>query len=239
MTQSAELWHTYHPRPLPGLAHRPRCPPPGRGWPHPRRHHPRHRSHPRRSRPPPPPARHRHPHHRQPSPPHPKNRPRPPRTNKQISPPTRHRPRRHRPKPPPRPIPQRTPPPPKNRHQRISSWTPTLNPRFKMDAPRRSIQRLVVPLLGCDDDGKVNGLLPVWRAAPANPRMSGGHRTSEDGGKARGSKCKAIVPSHGRILPPKKKNAMRKIILARFYALRILCACPTPTNASKPSATTS
>lgn len=81
-------------------------------------------------------------------------------------------------------------------------------------------ERLVVPLLGGDDDGQVNVLLPVWRAAAANPRMSSGHRTSEDGGKARGSKCKAVVPGHGQILPPKKKNAMRKIILAKGYAMR-------------------
>ena len=83
-------------------------------------------------------------------------------------------------------------------------------------------ERLVVPLLGCDDDGKVNVLLPIWRAAAANPRMGGRHRTSKDGGKACGSKCKAVVPVHGRILPQKKKNAMRKIILARSYAMRIL-----------------
>jgi hypothetical protein len=51
--------------------------------------------------------------------------------------------------------------------------------------------------------------------------MSGSHRTSEDGGKACGSKCKAVVPGHGLILPPKKKNAMRKIILVTGYALRI------------------
>jgi hypothetical protein len=51
--------------------------------------------------------------------------------------------------------------------------------------------------------------------------MGSGHRTSEDGGKACGSKCKAFVPGHGQILPPKKKNAMRKIILAMGYALRI------------------
>jgi hypothetical protein len=54
--------------------------------------------------------------------------------------------------------------------------------------------------------------------------MGGRHRTSKDGGKACGSKCKAVVPVHGRILPQKKKNAMRKIILARSYAMRILCA---------------
>lgn len=81
---------------------------------------------------------------------------------------------------------------------------------------------LVVPLLGCNDDGKVNGLLPVWRPAAANPRMGSSHRTSEDGGKACGSKCKAVVPCHGQILPPKKKNAMRKIVLATGHVMRIL-----------------
>lgn len=72
------------------------------------------------------------------------------------------------------------------------------------------LRLLVVPLFGCDDDGKVNGLLPVWRPAAANPRMGSGNRTSKDGGKACGSKCKAVVPSHARILPRENKNAMRK-----------------------------
>lgn len=52
--------------------------------------------------------------------------------------------------------------------------------------------------------------------------MGSGHRTSKVGGKACGSKCKAVVPSHGEILARKKKNAMRKIILATGYALRIV-----------------
>jgi hypothetical protein len=35
--------------------------------------------------------------------------------------------------------------------ERISSWTPTLNLRFKKDAPRRSMQRLVRLLRGGSD----------------------------------------------------------------------------------------
>lgn len=101
-----------------------------------------------------------------------------------------------------------------------------------------SVRCLVVPLLGCDDDGKVNGLLPIWRATAANPRMGSSHRTSKDGGKSCSSKSKAVVPGHGRILPPKKKNAMRKIILVTGYAMRILRACPTPnTSPTKTSPT--
>jgi hypothetical protein len=82
------------------------------------------------------------------------------------------------------------------------------------------VMRLVVLLRFCDDDGQVNRLLPVWRAAAANPRMGSGHRTSEDGGEACGSKCKAVVPCHGPILPRQNKNAMRKKELAKLYAMR-------------------
>ena len=63
-------------------------------------------------------------------------------------------------------------------------------------------------------------LEPFARPASANPRMGSCHRTSEDGGKACGSKCKAVVPGHAGILPPKKKNAMRKITLVMEYAMR-------------------
>jgi hypothetical protein len=100
-----------------------------------------------------------------------------------------------------------------------------LNLRLARMLPWRSIQRLVVPLLGCNDGGKIMRLLPVWRTAAANPRMGSGNRTSEDGGKACGSNCKAVVPGHGRILPPKKKNAMRKNnpckVLRNAYSLRM------------------
>ena len=97
------------------------------------------------------------------------------------------------------------------------------------------VVRLVVHLRFSDDDGKENLLLPVWRPAAANPRMGGGHRASEDGGKACGSKCKAIVPGHGQILPPKKKCAMRKIILATGYAMRRIPGMQTITVAGQPA----
>jgi len=77
-------------------------------------------------------------------------------------------------------------------------------------------------LLGFFDRGKEDRLLPVWGTRPSNPRMSGSNRTSENGGKACGSQCKAIVPSHAVRIHRKEKCAMRKIILANIYAMRIL-----------------
>lgn len=79
--------------------------------------------------------------------------------------------------------------------------------------------------------GRVGGkdrLEPVRRAAPTNPRRSRSHRTPQQGGELGRAEVEALLPGHGETLPEKKKNAMRKIILANRYALRILCACPTP-----------
>lgn len=95
-----------------------------------------------------------------------------------------------------------------------------MKPESISDVTGGWLRLLVVPLLGCDDDGKVNGLLPVWRPAAANPRMGSGHRASKDGGKACGSKCKAVIPGHAGIIPLKKKNAMRKKELVSGYAMR-------------------
>jgi hypothetical protein len=50
--------------------------------------------------------------------------------------------------------------------------------------------------------------------------MGGGHRTSEDGGKACRAKGNAIIPSHAGRIPQKEKCAMRKIMLAKEYAMR-------------------
>ena len=86
---------------------------------------------------------------------------------------------------------------------------------------------LVVLLRFSGDVCRQDRLEPLSGSAAANPRMSSSHRTSEDGGKACGSKCKAVVPSHGGILPPKKKNAMRKIILVSGYAMRRITGMTT------------
>jgi hypothetical protein len=74
--------------------------------------------------------------------------------------------------------------------------------------------------LGLLYGGKEYGLLPVWRAATANPRVRGRNRTAKDGGKACGAKGKAIVPSHAGRIHQKEKCAMRKIMLAIKYAMR-------------------
>jgi hypothetical protein len=87
------------------------------------------------------------------------------------------------------------------------------------------------------DVGGKDGLQPLRRTTATNPRMGGGHRASKAGGELRGTQGKAFVPSHGEILPAKKKNAMRKIILITSYALRKVFACPTPNN-TPPSKTT-
>jgi hypothetical protein len=52
--------------------------------------------------------------------------------------------------------------------------------------------------------------------------VSGGYRASKAGGELRGTQGKAIVPSHGSILPRENKNAMRKSLLAIQYAMRNL-----------------
>ncbi len=96
-----------------------------------------------------------------------------------------------------------------------------LNLRLTRTLPRRSMRRLVVPLLGGDDARQIDGLLPVRRAAAAYPGMSGGHWASKDGSESSSAKRKAIVPSHGRSIPGKIKYAIRKIELASIYALRI------------------
>jgi hypothetical protein len=78
--------------------------------------------------------------------------------------------------------------------------------------------------------GRVGGkdrLEPVRRSAPTNPRAGSRHRTPKKGGELGRPEGEALLPGHGETLPEKKKNAMRKIILANRYALRILYACPT------------
>jgi hypothetical protein len=74
-----------------------------------------------------------------------------------------------------------------------------------------SVRLLVVPLNVARDVGRKDRLEPVSRAAADDPSVRGGYRASKAGGELRGSQGKAIVPSHGRIIPGKIKNAMRKI----------------------------
>jgi hypothetical protein len=79
-------------------------------------------------------------------------------------------------------------------------------------------------LLGLLYGGKEDRLLPVWRPTSPHPRMRSSHRTSKDGGKAGGAEGETIVPSHAERIHQKEKCAMRKIILAMIYAMRIVKA---------------
>ena len=79
---------------------------------------------------------------------------------------------------------------------------------------------LVVLLnLGGNVGGK-DRLEPLARAAADEPSVSGGHRAPKASGESGSTQGKAFVPGHGRMLPRENKNAMRKIILAMFYAMR-------------------
>lgn len=89
---------------------------------------------------------------------------------------------------------------------------------------------LVVPLHLARDVGGKDRLQPRSWPATDDPSVRGGYRASKAGGELRGSQGKAFVPSHGKRIPAEIKNAMRKINLAMGYAMRILCACPTPNN---------
>ena len=93
-------------------------------------------------------------------------------------------------------------------------------PRLRREAGRGYLLRFVVLLGFTGDDRCKDRLEPRSWPTPTNPRVSGSHGTSENRGKLRGSKGKAVVPVHGRILFEKKKNAMRKIKLAVRYAMR-------------------
>ena len=91
-----------------------------------------------------------------------------------------------------------------------------------------SVRLLVVPLNVPRDVGGKDRLEPVSRAAADDPGVSRGYRASKAGGELRSSQGKAIVPSHGCILPRKIKNAMRKIneeiacgVLRIAYSLRM------------------
>ena len=109
----------------------------------------------------------------------------------------------------------------------LSSHTEPMRSRWKAKEERSPcwLRLLVMPLHFSRDVRRQDRLEPIRRPAPTNPRMGSGHGASKAGGKLRGSKGKAVVPCHARILPPKKKNAMRKIILVTGYALRIVTAC--------------
>lgn len=97
--------------------------------------------------------------------------------------------------------------------------------RLARTPSRHSMRRLVVPLnLGGNVGGK-DRLQPLTRAATNDPGVSRGYRASKAGGELCGSQGKAIVPSHGWILPRKNKNAMRKIkacnVIRNAYSLRM------------------
>lgn len=87
---------------------------------------------------------------------------------------------------------------------------------------------LVVHLHLARDVGGKDRLQPLSGTAANDPCVSGGYRASKASGKAGGTQGKAFVPGHVWMLPRKIKCAMRKIILVKGYAMRILCACPTP-----------
>ena len=75
------------------------------------------------------------------------------------------------------------------------------------------------------DMGGKDGLQPRGWATANDPSVSGGYRASKAGGELRGSKGKAFVPVHARILPRKIKCAMRKIkacdSIRNAYSLRM------------------
>ena len=98
------------------------------------------------------------------------------------------------------------------------------------DVPGGWLRLLVVPLHFAGDVCRQDGLQPVSGAAADDPSVCGGDRASKAGGELRSSQGETFVPGHGRILPPKKKCAMRKIILATGYALRIFRVSANPTN---------
>lgn len=75
----------------------------------------------------------------------------------------------------------------------------------------RSVSRT---LFGFGDPCCINDLLPIRRAAAANPAMGSGHRATEMAGDLGRAEFKTFVPGHGQTIPPKKKYAMRKIVLA-------------------------
>lgn len=105
-----------------------------------------------------------------------------------------------------------------------------MKPESISDVTGGWLRLLVVPLHFAGDVSRKDGLQPLGWAAANDPSVSGGHRASKAGGKAGGTQGKTFVPGHGQIISRKIKSAMRKKILARSYALRILCACPTPTT---------
>ena len=114
----------------------------------------------------------------------------------------------------------------------MSSHRRKMEPYFNKDVSGGWLRLLVLLLYFAGDVRGKDRLQPRSRAAPANPRMRGCHGTSKASGKSGSSKGKAVVPFHGRMIRGKEKCAMRKLKLAKGYALRILCACPTLTKSS-------
>ena len=55
------------------------------------------------------------------------------------------------------------------------------------------------------DERCKNDLLPLWGAAPANPRMRRGHGATEKSGKARRAEVETVLPSHAGNLSRKIK----------------------------------
>jgi hypothetical protein len=85
------------------------------------------------------------------------------------------------------------------------------------DAPRRSMQRLVVLLRFSRDDSKKKLLLPHGRLTgaikPSIGRLAWATQSGND--HSSGIRGERISEGHGQILPQKKKYAMQKINLAK------------------------
>lgn len=75
-------------------------------------------------------------------------------------------------------------------------------------------------LFGFLDCSEQVRLLPVRGAASPDPAMRRSDRASKNLREASGAEFQGILPGHAPMLPEKKKCAMRKMILARLYALR-------------------
>jgi len=97
-----------------------------------------------------------------------------------------------------------------------------LNARFLGTLSRLSIGICGGFLDFMGDESRKDRLQPFRWTTATNPRMGSRNRAGENRGEFRSAQGKAFVPVHGRILPKKKKDAMRKIILATVHALRIL-----------------
>jgi len=96
------------------------------------------------------------------------------------------------------------------------------------------VMRFVVLLRFFGDDGKQYRLQPGGRLAAAIlPLVSGGTWTAKRGNDLGGGVVgKVGGEAHGEILHRKNNSAMRIIVLAIVHNADILCACPTPTNAT-------